>query len=108
VAVTFYVGTSRDGVVKGDIDGILDFDEELHDYLRETRHLTQHTCDLLINLDPYGEDIIAKDRLSKLIDICELLKQKYDRQDVLTFADELSKLCELALEKDKKLFSIGD
>lgn len=56
---------------------ILLFPSHVQRFLREEFASTPNRCDLLIDLDPYGDKLFLAREVNELIGICELLIQRY-------------------------------
>ncbi|KSU49624.1 hypothetical protein [Exiguobacterium indicum] len=56
---------------------ILPFPGHIQRFLREEFASTSNRCDLLIDLDPYGDKLFRVREVNELIGICELLIQRY-------------------------------
>jgi len=90
------------------------FDERIHQYLlKQAIQQKGQKLDLLLNIKPYGTEIIYTKDIPKLIKICETLFSKYDVNDewgqkIKSFAKELNEMCEEAIKLKKHLYAIGD
>lgn len=56
---------------------ILPFPSHVQRFLKEEFASTSNRCDLLIDLDPYGDKLFRAREVNELIGICELLIQRY-------------------------------
>ncbi len=113
-----------------DINSTMDYaglDEEIFSFLYRQNDIFQNKLDLLISLDPYGEKIFNKDEVKKLLEISEylisyfsneenyeyftpnLFDQNFTERDIIKFANELNRICKLALNlNDKTIVFFGD
>jgi len=56
---------------------ILWYPSHVQRFLREDFASISNRCDLLIDLDPYGDKLFGASEVNELIGICELLIQRY-------------------------------
>lgn len=89
------------------------FNERIHAYLIKKEKGNGNDFNLLLNLDPYRQTIIYRDKIPDLVAICEDLINKYNltcekEQEISTFARELKELCENAIIQKKHIYAIGD
>lgn len=89
------------------------FNERIHAYLLKKEKGYGNDFNLLLNLDPYLQTIIYRDKIPDLIVICVALINKYNlsgekEQEITTFAQELKELCEFAIKQKKHIYAIGD
>ncbi|WP_149427211.1 hypothetical protein [Exiguobacterium acetylicum] len=72
----FGISTSLKEVPENEKE-ILPFPSHVQRFLREEFASTSNRCDLLIDLDPYGDKLFLAREVNELIGICELLIQRY-------------------------------
>ncbi len=72
----FGISTSLKEVPENEKE-ILLFPSNVQRFLKEDFARTSNRCDLLINLDPYGDKLFSAREVNELIGICELLIQRY-------------------------------
>ena len=63
--------------VPGEETEMLWYPSHVQRFLREDFASTSNRCNLLINLDPYGDKLFGASEVNELIGICELLIQRY-------------------------------
>ncbi|WP_312086982.1 hypothetical protein [Exiguobacterium sp.] len=63
--------------VPGEETDMLWYPSQVQRFLREDFTSTSKRCDLLIDLDPYGDKLFVASEVNELIGICELLIQRY-------------------------------
>lgn len=63
--------------VPGEETDMLWYPSQVQRFLREDFASTSKRCDLLIDLDPYGDKLFVASEVNELIRICELLIQRY-------------------------------
>ena len=63
--------------VPGEETDMLWYPSQVQHFLREDFASTSNRCDLLIQLDPYGDKLFLAREVNELIGICELLIQRY-------------------------------
>lgn len=89
------------------------FNERIHAYLINMEKDSGNDFNLLLNLDPYHQTIIYRDRIPDLLEISAALINKYNltgekQCEIRTFAQELKELCEDAIKQKKHIYAIGD
>lgn len=72
----FGISTSLKEVPKNEKE-ILPFPIHVQCFLKEDFARTSNRCDLLIDLDPYGDKLFLAREVNELIGVCELLIQRY-------------------------------
>ncbi|WP_294741874.1 hypothetical protein [uncultured Exiguobacterium sp.] len=72
----FGISTDLKEVPKNEKE-ILLFPSNVQRFLREEFASTSNRCDLLIDLDSYGDKLFLAREVNELIGICELLIQRY-------------------------------
>ncbi|MGE7759683.1 hypothetical protein [Peribacillus sp. NPDC097895] len=87
-------------------------EEGIHSYLLSKEKVSKNKFVLLLNLNIYGETILYRDEINKLIGICDSVINTYTGEDkeqkVRSFAKELNFFCIEALQRKKHIFAIGD
>jgi hypothetical protein len=89
------------------VDGV-SFEEELQTFLCKDWHCLELDTGIILDIDPYGEEIFDSERIKQIISACDLLYQAYDELNIKDFALKLKKLCEEALSENKIIFALGD
>lgn len=89
------------------------FNERIHAFLIKNEKGYGKDFDLLLNLDPYRQTLIFREKIPDLILICEALINKYNltgekEREIRTFAQELMELCQAAIKQKKHIYAIGD
>jgi hypothetical protein len=97
--IDFVIGVTEKEASKA--ERYVHFNENIHSYLKEKEY--GNDFDLLLNLDPYRQTIISRDKIPDLLLICNALINKYNitgerERKIRTFAKELMKLCENAIK----------
>ncbi|MGF6949782.1 hypothetical protein QF028_002287 [Neobacillus sp. B4I6] len=109
--IDFAIGVTDKEASKA--DNYVHFNERIHSYLIKKEKDYGNDFNLLLNLDPYRQSIIYRDRIPDLVEICEALINKYNligekEREIKTFAKELKELCEDAIKQKKHIYAIGD
>jgi hypothetical protein len=109
--IDFAIGVTDKEASKA--DKFVHFNERIHAYLIKMEKDYGNDFNLLLNLDPYRQTIIYRDRIPELVLICETLINKYYLNDekklkIRAFAQELKELCEEAIIQKKHIYAIGD
>ncbi|WP_144553475.1 hypothetical protein [Bacillus sp. X1(2014)] len=89
------------------------FNERIHAYLIKKEKGNGNDFNLLLNLDPYRQTIVYRDKIPDLIVICEALINIYNltgekEQEIRAFAQEFKELCEDAIKQKKHIYAFGD
>ncbi|MCP1124260.1 hypothetical protein NKR74_13215 [Bacillus sp. 3103sda1] len=119
MAVTFYIGNNHKEAQL--LNRWIHFEDHIHDLLWKYENGMGTGCELLIDLDPYGDRTFSFEEVNKMINICIYVMNEYAKQphestkdlieckdEIQTFAKELKELCEEALQRKKCLLAIGD
>lgn len=108
MAVTFYIANNEDDICME--TNYLNFDEEIQNYLIETRNRTLPRSIPLLELDPYLHlKIYNKDEILELIEIGKLITSEYkEEKKIKDFADELIKFCVTSIERNIGIIAAGD
>ncbi|WP_264738890.1 hypothetical protein [Cytobacillus firmus] len=117
--IDFVIGNTKEEAELTEI--CVKFNEELHDYLINKEEYIQRyhkngpikQVDLLIELDRYGDKMFSEKDIHQLINICDIILQKYNSenlndQKIRYFAEKFKELCTEALQQQKRIFAFGD
>jgi hypothetical protein len=106
MAVTFYMGNDMENATSsGDF---VEFDEELQTLLCKTSEKLRSRISLLIGLDPYGDTEFDADGIEQILEICDMISNEYEDREVQEFVSELKRLFKEALNKNFKVYALGD
>lgn len=94
-------------------DKFVHFNERIHAYLINIEKGSGNDFNLLLNLDPYRQTIIYRDKIPDLLAVCDSLINKFNldgekQYEIKTFAQELKELCKDAIKQKKHIYAIGD
>ena len=86
--------------------------------------ISKGSADVLIDLEPYDDEVLLKDKIEKLLvlgktlldkELIEHLKylklfKRYDidKKEYIDFANDLINVCSKAIEENKQIVSLGD
>lgn len=110
MSLDFYVEKNMDSI---DFKSkCVEFDDELQNHLYHIRNKASFDIQPLYGINPYDDTIFDEDEIKTIIATCvNLLDSKvleeYDRGASVCILN-IKKLCEEALQKQERLFSIGD
>ncbi|EOP11368.1 MULTISPECIES: hypothetical protein [Bacillus] len=110
MSLDFYIGKNMDSI--NFKSKCVEFDDELQNYLYYIRNKVSFDIQPLYGIDPYDDTIFDENDIKNIIATCVNL---LDSKLLEGFGDEASvcilnikRLCEEALQRRERLFSIGD
>jgi hypothetical protein len=106
MAVTFYMGNDMEDAAT--TSNFVEFDEELQNLFCKKSEKLRPQIDLLIGLDPYGDKEFDANGIQQIVEICDMISNIYNDREVQEFVSELKRLCKEALNKDFKVYALGD
>lgn len=98
-------------------DGWVCMSEEVQAFLYKNRQKSPQDITVLLRIDPYGQDILNKNKIKKIYDLSEcVLKSNIissnslneHEQEAYLFFVEIKEFMKRALEEEKIVMALGD
>ena len=107
--MNFYIGNSVNNIDADEYN--VEVDDELLDFMRKLRRDVCDDDNILLEIDPYSDVIIPKEKLSKMIEFCDCMLEKFFLANYEEGRETFLRLREIsqkAIEQGLSLISVGD